>query len=39
MPSFSSVLPGEEQAIIAYLFELKNENSDRENHLLKELQR
>ena len=37
MPSFSSVLPGEEEAIIAYLFELKNRKPDQEDYLLKEV--
>lgn len=43
MPSFASVLPGEEEAITAYLFELKNEKikketaSDRENIFVNEV--
>jgi len=38
MPSFSSVLSGEEEAIIAYLFDLEKGEFDRENHLLRELE-
>ncbi len=38
MPSFSSVLPGEEEAILAYLFEQKSKGFNREDRLLKEVQ-
>ncbi|WP_201741863.1 outer membrane protein assembly factor BamB family protein [Flagellimonas alvinocaridis] len=38
MPSFSSVLPGEEEAILAYLFEQRNTRSRREDRWLKEVQ-
>ncbi|KAB7531707.1 PQQ-binding-like beta-propeller repeat protein [Flagellimonas olearia] len=38
MPSFSSVLPGEEEAILAYLFEQKNKGSKWEDRLLEEVQ-
>ena len=38
MPSFSSVLPGEEEAILAYLFEQKDARSRREDRWLKEVQ-